>query len=548
MKRKGIWLIFLLALFFRLFGLSDFPAGFTPDEAAQGYTAYSILKTKSDEWGVKFPLNPRSFGDFKAPLYTYLTIPSIGVFGLNKFAVRFPSALLGSLAVLVVYFLVNELFKNKPNLGLFSALLLAFSPWHISLSRGALEANLTVLLMPLAVLLFLRGIRHSWFMLLGLFVFGLNLFTYHSAKLVTPLVLLALIFWQKRELLISFKKNKAVFLLSGGIFLFLILLIFLGFNTGAGTRASDIGIFSGGWQSVSETRFLAVKSGLPDAVSRIFNNKLTFVWGEFIKNYFSYLSPQFLFTQGAGEATYGMIPGIGVLYFLEMFFILPAVYFLIKEKDKRLLFLFFWVLVSPIAAALARGVGYHANRVAIMMPAIQIISAYGAVGLIEMTKDKFKKISSCAIFLLIIFSFVFFLEKYFFYAPSVNGPKMGYGWDKAVLSLKDSNKKQVIVSRNLSEPQAYIMFFQTMDPFLVQKETPKWLKYEEEGRRFVDQLGEYKLANFTFRNFSFPEDWQNKNTIFVGTEKDFYGQDTSLFKVEKINYSDGKTAMIIIEK
>jgi len=551
MKRRGIWIIFLIALFLRFFKLSDFPAGFTPDEAAQGYTAYSILKTGKDEWGIKFPLNPRSFGDFKAPLYTYLTVPSIAIFGLNKFAVRSPNALLGSLAVLTVYFLAKQLFKNKHEIGLFSALLLAFSPWHISLSRGAFEANLSAFFLSLAVWLFLAGIYHSRFLFLSSLIFSLNLFTYHSAKFVSPLILLALIFWQKKELLKKFKKEKVVFFFSGGIILFFMFLIFLGFIKGAGTRASDIGIFSGGWQSVADLRFWAVRFGLPDTISRIFNNKLTFAWGEFIKSYFSYLSPQFLFTQGAGEAAYGMFPGFGVLYLFEVIFVVTAVYFLLKEKDVNLKFLFFWVFISPIPAALTRGVGYHATRVAVMMPALQIISAFGAVKFVEWSKNYFKKyfvfVSLLSCFLVVL-SLTFFLEKYFFYAPLVNAPKMSYGWDQVAAFLKETKARQIIISRNLSEPQAYVMFYLKLDPSWVQKETPRWLVYEKQGQRFIDQLGTYSLGNILFRNFSFPEDWQNKETVFVGTEKDFYGQDVSIFKVEKINYPDGKTAMIIVEK
>ncbi len=560
MKRRGIWVIFLIALFLRLFKLSDFPTGFTPDEAAQGYTAYSILKTGRDEWGVNFPLNPRSFGDFKPPLYTYLVVPSIAVFGLNKFAVRLPNALLGSLAVLLVYFLAKELFKNKPEIGLLSALLLTFSPWHMSLSRGAFEANLTAFFLPLAVWLFLIGIRRSWFIFLSSLAFGLNLFTYHSPKFVTPLIFLALVFWKRKELLKKFRKDKAVFFFSGGIILFFMIFLFLGFVKGAGTRASDIGIFSGGWQSVADLRFWAVKAGLPDTISRIFNNKLTFAWGEFIKSYFSYLSPQFLFTQGAGEAAYGMIPGFGLLYLFEVIFIVAALFFLLKEKEVPLRFLLFWVLISPIPAALTRGVGYHANRVAVMMPAIQIISAYGAIRFFEWSKNYFKKffvVVSLSYCFIVVLSLAFFLEKYYFYAPLVNAPKMSYGWDQAVSILKETKAKQIIISRNLSEPQAYVMFFLKLDPFWVQKETPKWLVYEKEGQRFVDQMGEYFLGNIVFRNFSFTEDWQNEETVFVGMEKDFYGQDANILKmielgvikkVKKINYPDGKTAMIIIEK
>src|SRR3990172_4878127 len=135
MKRLILPAIFLLGFLLRVAAIDKFPVGFTPDEASFGYDAYSILKTGRDQWGKPYPLVLESFGDFKSPLYAYLTIPFIAIFGLDKFAVRLPNALLGSLAVYVVYLLTKKLSKNE-RVGLIAAMLLAVSPWHIMMSRG----------------------------------------------------------------------------------------------------------------------------------------------------------------------------------------------------------------------------------------------------------------------------------------------------------------------------------------------------------------------------------------------------------------------------
>src|SRR3989344_6433819 len=88
----------ILGLVLRVTWLTKYPAGFTPDEAAFGYNAYSILQTGKDEWGTPwwqlFFTNMRSFGDYKLPLYTFLTIPSIKIFGLSEFATRLPNAII----------------------------------------------------------------------------------------------------------------------------------------------------------------------------------------------------------------------------------------------------------------------------------------------------------------------------------------------------------------------------------------------------------------------------------------------------------------------
>jgi len=121
--------ILLLSLFLRFYKMNTNPPSLDWDEASLGYNAYSILKTGADEYGNKFPLSIRSFDDYKPPLYVYLDVPSIAVFGLNETGVRFPAALFGFLSVAVIYFLVKEIFYNweknqKEKIALLSAFFL----------------------------------------------------------------------------------------------------------------------------------------------------------------------------------------------------------------------------------------------------------------------------------------------------------------------------------------------------------------------------------------------------------------------------------------
>src|SRR5438105_332729 len=113
MKIKIIFLsIIILASVLRLWNLNNFPTGFNADEAAIGYNAYSLLQTGKDEYGAPWPLQFKSFGDFKPGLYFYFVIPFVKVLGLNEWAVRLPSALLGIGLVILIYFLAKELFTS----------------------------------------------------------------------------------------------------------------------------------------------------------------------------------------------------------------------------------------------------------------------------------------------------------------------------------------------------------------------------------------------------------------------------------------------------
>jgi len=123
-------LIIVLAAFFRLYKIFDTPPSLNWDEVSHGYNAFSILKTQKDEWGVRFPLIFRAYGDYKLPLYIYLTVFSEMVFGLNTFSVRFVSILSGIGLVLVAYFISLRVFKEK-NISLLSAFLVTLSPWSL---------------------------------------------------------------------------------------------------------------------------------------------------------------------------------------------------------------------------------------------------------------------------------------------------------------------------------------------------------------------------------------------------------------------------------
>src|SRR3989344_3335383 len=136
--------IIILAAGLRFYQLGSNPPSLDWDEASLGYNAYSIIRTGADEYGNAFPLlSIRSFNDYKPPMYVYSLIPSLLLFGKTDFAVRFPSALAGTLTVLVTYFLAKELFRRSLEIRnskleivpLLSAALLAISPWHLQFSR-----------------------------------------------------------------------------------------------------------------------------------------------------------------------------------------------------------------------------------------------------------------------------------------------------------------------------------------------------------------------------------------------------------------------------
>ena len=106
------------------------PPSLNWDEVSHGYNAYSILETGKDEWGVRLPLIFKAYGDFKLPVYIYITAISEFLLGLNVLAVRLPSILAGITSIIFTFKLVKLLFKNN-FLALLSAFLVTIEPWSL---------------------------------------------------------------------------------------------------------------------------------------------------------------------------------------------------------------------------------------------------------------------------------------------------------------------------------------------------------------------------------------------------------------------------------
>jgi len=548
--------VFALAFLLRVIGITSYPVGFTQDEAGLGYDSYSILKTAKDQWGTSWPLTLRSFGDFKMPAYAYFATPSIYLFGLNELGVRLPAAVMGSLAVIATYLMVLSLGKRK-DFALLSALFLATSPWHISLSRGAFEANLTSLFLPLAVWSFIKGIEKPKWMILSAVFFGINLFTYHAARYVSPLVLLALKLAYSKEI----RRNLGSAGLGGLTKRFkwaiVVAVLFLGMAfgsmfTGAARRGLDITIFNptDHWKQVADSRYEAIVSGVPETIARAFYNKPLYIFKTFSGGYLSYFSPSFLFTQGVSEWSYGMISGRGVMYLFEIILILAALASFLKNKGfNKMGVVLIWLALAPLPAAFTKGPGMSGTRAAVMMPALQIISAWGAIYILDWIKEKYlSRVASLFLGLLLVLlslSLGAFLESYRYHAPLYASKDMQEPMAAIIerVSALEGGYDGIVLSRTLSVPNIWVQFYQKMDPKEVQKASRTWLRYEAQGVGYLDQIDEYSLGKYIFGDIVI-EDLKGRNLLVVGRSSEFPLQTKP---IESFNYLNGEPAYILVD-
>ncbi|MFH1186443.1 MAG: glycosyltransferase family 39 protein [Chloroflexota bacterium] len=180
-------LILALGIFARTWEFGRLPPGLNPDEASTGVEALNLLQYGTDRNGISYPVKFISWGSGQDVLYAYLLIPLVAALGLSPAVVRLPMLAFGILSLPLMYMVARQLFTAR--LALLAMFMLAISPWHILLSRWALDSNLfpTLFLAGFACLLHIRK-SGCWFWIACLF-FGLCLYSYGTAYAVVPVFL-----------------------------------------------------------------------------------------------------------------------------------------------------------------------------------------------------------------------------------------------------------------------------------------------------------------------------------------------------------------------
>jgi hypothetical protein len=146
-----------LALAVRLYRLPEIPPGLYIDEAANGVDVLDIL---NGQFSIFFERN-----NGREPLFIYLQAMVAMLLSPTPFALRLTAALVGAATIPAVYWMVREAFAGEPESYLFAfhgldvravwtALFLALSYWHLTLSRIGFRA----ILLPL-----MAAIPFAWF-------------------------------------------------------------------------------------------------------------------------------------------------------------------------------------------------------------------------------------------------------------------------------------------------------------------------------------------------------------------------------------------------
>ncbi|NES82022.1 MAG: phospholipid carrier-dependent glycosyltransferase, partial [Moorea sp. SIO2B7] len=406
-----------IAAILRIIFLGDIPYGFFSDEAYNAYDSYSIGETLRDQYGEFLPLFTKAAGgDYRESLYIFLSIPFIKIFGLNEFGGRFSSAIIGTLTVVVLYYLVKECFNQR--VALISALFLAISPWHIQFSRIAFRAIIFPLLFCLSLLIFVKSFKQPKYISLSGLLFGISIYTYNSARVFVPLFMLGLviIFWQ------HFWENRVKTLIA--IVLFSIIYI-------------PLLIFHLSPEGMLRAKYVGIET-----------NPVTI-----IQQYLSYFSPNFLFFNGDPDPRRS--PGnVGELYYFEIITIIFGLFCLLRENRKERVILVLWLLLYPFPGVLTGP--DHALRAIVGAPLFAILSGYGTTKLIDLFPGKKKILFISTAILILVASLTIFAKRYFIEYPRWTPQSWHAGMKEVITYADKSNYNCIVLSDNIYGTQISI--------------------------------------------------------------------------------------------
>ena len=499
-------IIILLASIVRLYKLGSNPPSLYWDEVSLGYNAYSILTTGRDEHGEWFPISRFiAFGDYKPPGYIYAAVPSLALWGRNEFAVRFPSALAGIVSVLVTFFLVKELFAKETyarHVGLLSAFLLAISPWHIHLSRGAFEANLAMFFNLFAVTLLVYGMRKNWLLPVSIVFFVLSFYTFNANRIIAPLLLFFLsVFYFKKILCAKWWSLVAVLL---GIVLIFPTLSYFGTRESR-LRFQEVSIFTN-LELLRQSNDRIARDG-NTFISRFIHNRRFVYAREFLIHYTDHFKGEFLFIKGDRNPRLS-VQEIGEMYLIEFPFLIIGLYIITRRRDIVSAVFFAWLLIVPIPAGLSRETP-HALRTVSLLPLLQIAISLGLWQSYSWLTNRNKKVFIYLYSFLLLLSVFYYLHNYYVHYPTVWSGEWQYGYKEMIekVARLEANYDRVIVTQNLGRAYIYFLLYNKVNP----------LEYVKNRNADRDWFGFYTVSGFdkyTFGDRDGSASWQTGHWLF----------------------------------
>jgi hypothetical protein len=298
-------------------------------------------------------------------------------------------------------------------------------------------------------------------MILSILFFVLSLYTYHAARVVSPLLATALLVIYRK---IIFTKNNLRPILIGSL-LFVLLLIPLAkdfLSSDALSRVAGVGLFAdpGPINRINEQRG---EHGSPNNIlAKLIHNKAINYGLAFAENWSAHYHGLFLFLSG-DDIQRDKVPETGEMYMFDVIFVLIGLAVIARrfsQYSKSYSLIVYWLIVAPVAAALTFQAP-HALRAQNMVIPLLIISAIGFNSLIEWLKVKNLKFAICLLVFIIGWGFARYEHMYWVHMSKEYPFSSQYGVKELVsyVSQNQSKYKDIFVTNRYDQPYILFLFY-----------------------------------------------------------------------------------------
>ena len=207
-----------------------------------------------------------------------------------------------------------KLTKNK-KVSYIASILLALSPWHISVSRATSEVAVSMFITLCGIYLFIKALENEnkKEFIKAVALLSLSYFFYHSVRILTPLFIFAITAYKFKDLKINTRKLA----ISSFAILSLLTLI-LASNKEARGRFDQVSIFAD-----LDVQYELIKMPFEEGpnrvfIARMFHNKVIVYSRHFVNEYTKYFSSNFFLDSKVGSPARYQTIGVGVITYVEL--------------------------------------------------------------------------------------------------------------------------------------------------------------------------------------------------------------------------------------
>jgi len=360
------------------------------------------------------------------------------------------------------------------------------------------------------------------------------MYTYHSARVVTPLLILGLIIFNRKDII---KKTNLRW-----IVLTIIISVLLSFpllnslrSSETSSRFSGVGIFAdqGPYWRANELRGQHRNPFI--LLPKLLHNKISEYIILFFNNYLKHFDGNYLFISG-DEIQRNKIPEMGQLYLIEIPFVILGFYFILNKRPKNWKFIIWWFLIAPVASALTFQ-SPHAIRSLNMVIPFSLLIGFGLFQAFLFVYKYAKHLVYLPIFLVFILYFYniyYFQHQYYIHYPKTYPAAWEYGFKELVnfVSQNQDKYKKIYVTNKYDQPYIIFAFYLKYPPSEFQKEA-KLTPRDQYGFSTVEHFGKYYFGKIDEKRLE-----AEKSVMIIGSPEELSNSGKI---VKTVYYKDGIT-------